>query len=91
MVLEEKSKEIFSVRYTKDRKAVTRRITFKRALAEETNKIIAVFNTESEAVKLNQTILTNIGMNCFIKQLEKLTEEEALEYLEAKALEEAKK
>lgn len=91
MVLEEKSKEIFSVRYTEDRKAVTRRITFKRLLAEETNKIIAVFNAESEAVKLNQTTLTNIGMNCFLKQLEKLSEEEILEYLEAKALEEAKK
>ena len=91
MVLEEKSKEIFSVRYTEDRNAVTRRITFKRKLAEETNKIVAVFNNESEAVKLNQTILTNIGMNCFLKQLEKLSEEEALEYLEAKALEEAKK
>ena len=91
MVLEEKSKEIFSVHYTEDRKGVTRRINFKRLLAEETNKIVAVFNAESEAVKLNQTILTNIGMNCFIKQLEKLSEEEVLEYLEAKALEEAKK
>ena len=91
MVLEEKSEEIFSVRYTEDRKGVTRRITFKRLLAEETNKIVAVFNAESEAVKLNQTMLTNIGMNCFLKQLEKLSEEEILEYLEAKALEEAKK
>ena len=91
MVLEKKSEEIFSVRYTEDRKGVTRRITFKRLLAEETNKIVAVFNAESEAVKLNQTMLTNIGMNCFLKQLEKLSEEEILEYLEAKALEEAKK
>lgn len=91
MVLEEKSKEITSVRYTEDRKILGRRIGFKRALAEETNKIIAVFNANSEAVKLNQTILTNIGMNCFIKQLEKLTEEEVLAYLETKALEEAKK
>ena len=91
MVLEEKAKEVFSVRYTEDRKGVTRRISFKRLLAEETNKIVAVFNENSEAVKLNQTILTNIGMNCFIKQLENLTEEEVLEYLEKKALEEAKK
>ena len=91
MVLEEKSKEITSVKYTEDRKTLGRRISFKRLLAEETNKIVAVFNANSEAVKLNQTILTNIGMNCFIKQLEKLSEEEVLEYLEAKALEEAKK
>lgn len=91
MVLEEKSKEISSVKYTEDRKTLGRRISFKRLLAEETNKIVAVFNANSEAVKLNQSMLTNIGMNCFIKQLEKLTEEEALAYLEAKALEEAKK
>ena len=91
MVLEEKSKKTLSVRYTEDRKILERRIGFKRKLAEETNKIVAVFNKESEAVKLNQTILTNIGMNCFLKQLEKLTEEEVLEYLEVKALEEAKK
>lgn len=91
MILENKSENVFYVRYTEDRKAVTRRIKFKKNLAEETNKIVAVFNEESEAVKLNQTILTNIGMNCFLKQLEKLTEEEILEYLEAKAIEESKK
>lgn len=91
MVLEEKSKEISSVKYTEDRKTLGRRISFKRLLAEETNKIVAVFNANSEAVKLNQSMLTNIGMNCFIKQLEKLTEEEIIQYLEAKALEEAKK
>lgn len=91
MVLEEKSKEITSVKYTEDRKTLGRRISFKRLLAEETNKIVAVFNANSEAVKLNQSMLTNIGMNCFIKQLEKLTEEEIIQYLEAKALEEAKK
>ena len=91
MVLEEKSKEITSVKYTEDRKTLGRRISFKRLLAEETNKIVAVFNANSEAIKLNQSMLTNIGMNCFIKQLEKLTEEEIIQYLEAKALEEAKK
>ena len=91
MVLENKSEKIFSVHYTEDRKAVTRRITFKRLLAEETNKIVAVFNNESEVVKLNQSILTNIGLNCFLKQLENLTEEEVIEYLEKKALEESRK
>ena len=91
MVFEEKSKEVASVKYTEDRKTLSRRISFKKALAEETNKIIAVFNNESEVVKLNQTILTNIGMNCFLKQLEKLPEEEALIFLEKQALEEGRK
>lgn len=91
MVFEKKSKEIFSVRYTEDRKNISRRISLKRALAEETNKIVAVVNNESEAVKLNQSLLTNIGLNCFLKHLNKLTEEEQLKYLQSKAIEEANK
>ena len=91
MILKNKSENVFYVKYTEDRKTVERRIKFKRTLAEETNKIVAVFNNETEAVKLNQTILTNIGMNCFIKHLEKLSEEEVLAYLKAKAIEESEK
>ena len=91
MILENKSENVFYVKYTEDRKKVMRRIDFKRDLAEETNKIVAVFNNETEAVKLNQTILTNIGMNCFLKHLEKLSEEEVLTYLKAKAIEESEK
>ena len=91
MILKNKSENVFYVRYTEDRKTVERRIKFKRTLAEETNKIVAVFNNETEAVKLNQTILTNIGMNCFLKHLEKLSEEEVLAYLKAKAIEESEK
>lgn len=91
MILKNKSENVFYVRYTEDRKTVERRIKFKRTLAEETNKIVAVFNNETEAFKLNQSILTNIGMNCFIKQLEKLSEEEVLAYLKAKAIEESEK
>lgn len=91
MVLEEKSKEVFSVRYTEDRKGVTRRILFKRAIAEETNKIVAVFNNESETVKLNQSTLTNIAINCFLNQLEKLSEAKQMEYLKTKAIEEGNK
>ena len=68
-----------------------RRINFKRALAEEINVLIAVFNNENEAVKLNNTIVVNVALNCFLKQLENIPEEEALAYLEKKALEEAKK
>ena len=91
MLFEEKKKSVKPVRYTEDRKTLSRRISFKRLLAEEINTVIAVFNNESEAVKLNNSILTNIAMNCFLKQLGQLTEEEAIEYLEKKALNEAKK
>lgn len=91
MIFEEKKKSVNPIRYTEDRKTLSRRIEFKRVLAEDINTVIAVFNNESEAVKLNNSILVNIAMNCFIKQLEQLTEEKALEYLEKKALLEAKK
>ena len=49
--------------------------------AEEINVLIDVFNKESEVVRINNSVLVNIAMNCFLKQLEKLPEEEALEYL----------
>lgn len=91
MIFQEKRKEVNSIRYTEDRKTLGRRIGFKRALAEEINVLIDVFNNESEVVRINNSVLVNIALNCFIKQLEKLPEEEALEYLEKKALEEAKK
>lgn len=91
MVFEEKAKKIKYIRYTEDRKTLTRRIDFKRPLAEETNKIIAVFNHDSEIVKLNNNLLVAIAYNCFIKQLETLTEEEAIIFLEKQALEEGAK
>lgn len=91
MIFQEKRKEVSSIKYTEDRKTLGRRIGFKRALAEEINVLIDVFNNESEVVRINSSVVVNIAMNCFLKQLEKLPEEEALEYLEKKALEEAKK
>jgi len=91
MLLKEKAKEVTFLTYTEDRRVIERRINFKRELAEEINVIIAVFNKESEVVKINNSILVNVAMNCFFKQLEHLTEEEIIEILEEKALNEAKK
>ena len=86
MVFENKSKEINYVRYTEDRKELLRHIKIKRTIAEETNKIIAVFNNEFDVVKMDNSILYNVAMKCFMKQLEKLTEEESLEYLKKEAM-----
>ena len=91
MVFDEKSIGISYVKYTEDRKSLERKLLFKRVLAEETNKIIAVFNKESGAFHLNQSILTNIGMNCFLEMLDELSEEEQLDFLQTKALEESRK
>lgn len=91
MIFQEKRKKVNSIKYTEDRITLGRRIGFKRALAEEINVLIDVFNNESEVVRINTSVLVNMAMNCFLRQLEKLPEEKALEYLENKALEEAKK
>lgn len=84
MIFEEKKKAVNPIRYTEDRKTLSRRISFKRLLAEDINTLIAVFNKESEVVRINNSVLVNIAMNCFLKQLEKLSEEEGLHYLEKK-------
>jgi len=91
MILTEKSKEVNFLQYTEDRKIIERRIKFKKELAEATNIIIAVFNKESEVIKINNSILVNIAMNCLIKQLNKLPEDEIIQILEEKALAESKK
>lgn len=91
MLFKEKGKGINYIQYTEDKKTVERRIKFKKDLAEEVNKLIAVFNNDSEAVKLNNSIVVNVALNCLIKQLTNLPEEEIIQVLETKALAEAKK
>jgi len=90
MLFKEKRTEITVLQYEESRKEVERKIKFKKALAEETNVVIAVFNNNS-MFTIHNSELVNIALNCLFKQLEKLTEEEAIEVLEAKFLEEAKK
>ena len=89
MLFKEKRTEVNVLQYEEGRKEVERRIKFKKALAEETNVVIAVFN-KSSMFNINNSILVNVAMNCLFKQLEGLSEEEAIEVLEAKLLAEAK-
>lgn len=91
MLFKEKRTEVNVLQYEKQRKEVERRIKFKRALAEETNVVIAVFNKESEAIRINNSILINVALNCLFRQLEDLSEEEAIAVLEEKVLAETKK
>ena len=91
MLFKEKRTEVNVLQYEKQRKEVERRIKFKRTLAEETNVVIAVFNKESEAIRINNSILINVALNCLFRQLEDLSEEEAIAVLEEKVLAETKK
>lgn len=90
MLFKEKRTEVNVLHYEEGRNEVERRIKFKKALAEETNVVIAVFN-KSSMFNINNSILVNVAMNCLFKQLEGLSEEEAIEVLEAKLLAESKK
>ena len=90
MLFNKKRKEVNVLQYEEHRNEVERRIKFKKALAEETNVVIAVFN-KSSMFNINNSILVNVAMNCLFKQLEGLSEEEAIEVLEAKLLAESKK
>lgn len=91
MLFEEKSKKVTFLTYSPDRRIIERKIGFKRLLAEEINEVIAVFNKESEVVKINNSTLVNIAINCLFKQLKGLSEEEIVEMLKEKALNEATK
>ena len=88
MLFENKRNEVTVLHY-EDRKTVERKIKFKKLLAEEVNVLIAVFNKET-MFKLNNSILVNIAMNNFFKQLEDLSEVETLELLKTEFIKEAK-
>lgn len=91
MLFKEKAEKVTFLTYSPDRRIIERKIGFKRLLAEEINEVIAVFNKESEVVKINNSTLVNIAINCLFKQLKGLSEEEIVEILKEKALNEAKK
>lgn len=89
MLFEEKRKNITSVTYSDDRTEVERKIKFRKALAEETNVLLAVFKKYS-GLKINNSILVNVAINCLIQQLERLPEDEAIETLEVEIVKELK-
>ena len=90
MLFKEKRTNVNVLQYEDNRKEVERRIKFRKDLAEETNVVLAVFKNES-VLKINNSILVNVALNCLFKQLEGLTEEEAIDVLEEKVLKEIKK
>ena len=80
MVFEEKSKKANYMLYSESREFIEKRLLINSALALEFNKIIAVYNKEANN-KINNSMLSNLAFECFINQLEKLSEEKALIYL----------
>lgn len=73
-------------KYTSDITEVTRHIDLKKATAEEINKVIAVANKGNKNFKLNNTILFNVAIKKYLKELEELSSEEAIAVLRKEAL-----
>lgn len=88
-MLFEDFKEIKYRKYSADTVEVSRHIEIKKAIAEEINKVIAVVNKENKGVKINNTILFNLAIKKYFKELAELPSEEAIKLLKTSALEEA--
>lgn len=73
-------------RYTSDVTEVNRHIDLKKETAEEVNKVIAVANKDNKNFKLNNSILFNVAIKKYFKELEKLSSEEAIQVLRKEAL-----
>ena len=86
MLFEEKAKEKGYLTYPTSQDTVYKRIGLDKSLAEEINKVISVVNKESGIVQINNSILGTLAFNCFFKQLEALSEDDAIKYIRNKAL-----
>lgn len=75
-------------KYTSDVESIERHITLTTEVAEEVNKVIAVVNKGNKAVKLNSTILFNLAVKKYLKELGELPSEEVILLLREGALKE---
>lgn len=87
MVFEE-IQDIKYRKYTSDVDTVERHIALTTEVAEELNKLIAVVNKGNKAVKLNSTILFNLAMKSYLRELENMASEEIISFLRKEALSE---
>ena len=87
MVFEE-IQDIKYRKYTSAVDTVERHIALTTEVAEELNKLIAVVNKGNKAVKLNSTILFNLAMKSYLRELENMASEEIISFLRKEALSE---
>ena len=63
------------------KKTLEKKFTISRELADEYNKIIAVFNNENEEITLTNSLLFVIIFSDFVECLEDMAESQAVELL----------
>lgn len=66
---------------------IERHITLPVNVAEELNKVIAVFNKENKFLKINNSILVVSILHTYFKQADGLPEEKQLEEIKQKVVE----
>lgn len=66
---------------------IERHITMPVNVAEELNKVIAVFNKENKFLKINNSILIVSIINAYFKQADGLPEDKQLEEIKQKVVE----
>ena len=66
---------------------IERHITLPVNVAEELNKVIAVFNKENKFLKINNSILIVSILHTYFKQADGLPEEKQLEEIKQKVVE----
>lgn len=73
-------------KYSSDTINVSRHIELTKETAESVNKVIAVANKGNKNFKLNSTMVFNVAIKKFFKELEKLSSDEAIHVLRTEAL-----
>lgn len=74
-------------RIYEDINEIERHITLPVNVAEELNKVIAVFNKENKFLKINNSILVVSILNTYFKQADGLPEDKQLEEIKQKVVE----
>ena len=80
------NKKIKYKKYNQNQFVVKRQINFKKGVAEDINKIIAIINENSYGLTLNSSILTNIALESYFSYLDSLEEKEAIDLLKNKII-----
>lgn len=86
MVFEKKIKNIPFISVVNGEKTLTKKFVIDRELANEYNKIIAVFNAENPGLKLDNSLLFTIILIDFLESISDMTEEQAIELLKAQVI-----
>lgn len=76
-----KKNKIKFKKYKENQKQIQRRIHFEKDVAENVNRLIAIFNNEFAGFNMNSSIFINIVLRDYFSYLKTLDKNEAMEIL----------